>query len=91
MTEEEASILNDIDIRFKDVEQAFTTVNECLVVVSQKLSELQTAHNEIVEACSKLQTVDKVLYQPVGDYDYLTMKQNLDLIYERLGKLEGNQ
>jgi hypothetical protein len=89
MTEEEQSILNEIDIRFSDLAEAFKTVNECLVQIGNRLNALEKAHNEVVDSCSKLITVDKVTYKPNGDYEYLSLKNNLDLIYKRLDKLEG--
>ena len=36
----------------------------------------------------EIPTPDKTLYKPEGETDYMTLKQNLDFIYERLDNLE---
>jgi len=37
-----------------------------------------------------IQSFDKVYYKPPGGDEYLTIKENLDFIYKRLGELENN-
>ena len=65
----------------KQLAEALNTLNECLIVIGKRLDALETYVQEIP-------TPDKTLYKPEGETDYMTLKQNLDFIYERLDNLE---
>ena len=65
----------------KQLAEALDTLNECLIVIGKRLEALETYVQEIP-------TPDKTLYKPEGETDYMTLKQNLDFIYERLDNLE---
>ena len=65
----------------KQLAEALNTLNECLIVIGKRLDALETYVQEIP-------TPDKTLYKPEGETDYMTLKQNLDFIYERLANLE---
>ena len=65
----------------KQLAEALNTLNECLIVIGQRLDALETYVQEIP-------TPDKTLYKPEGETEYMTLKQNLDFIYERLDNLE---
>lgn len=100
MTEEENKLIQqmirEVDNRFADIHDAMKTVNDCLIKIGERLNDLESAHNVVVEYIEKIQSVDKVLYKPVGTdiqnemEGYLNIKENLDLIYQRLGVLENN-
>ena len=66
----------------KQLAEALNTLNECLIVIGKRLDALETYVQEIP-------TPDKTLYKPEGETDYMTLKQNLDFIYERLDNLEA--
>lgn len=89
MNEEDQMIIKEIDDRFNDAANALKTVNECLIKIGERLDNLEKHHNDLVEVIQGIQSVDKVLYKPNGDYDYLSIKENLDLIYKRIGDLEN--
>ena len=65
----------------KQLAEALNTLNECLIVIGKRLDALETYVQEIP-------TPDKTLYKPEGETYYMTLKQNLDFIYERLDNLE---
>ena len=65
----------------KQLAEALNTLNECLIVIGKRLDALETYVQEIP-------TPDKTLYKPEGETDYMTLKQNLDFIYERLDNLD---
>ena len=65
----------------KQLAEALNTINDCLIVIGKRLDALETYVQEIP-------TPDKTLYKPEGETDYMTLKQNLDFIYERLDNLE---
>ena len=65
----------------KQLAEALNTLNECLIVIGKRLDALETYVQEIP-------TPEKTLYKPEGEKDYMTLKQNLDFIYERLDNLE---
>lgn len=100
MTDEEnkliQQLIREVDTRFGDIHDAMETVNDCLIKIGERLNDLESAHNIVVEYIEKIQSVDKVLYKPVGTdiqnemEGYLNIKENLDLIYQRLGVLENN-
>lgn len=89
MTEEDQNIINEIDAHFNDVANALKTVNDCLVAIGNRLDSLEKHHNDLVEVIQNIQSVDKVLYKPNDNYDYLSIKDNLDLIYKKIGDLEN--
>ena len=43
---------------------------------------------ELEEYVTTMNISEKILYKPSGQEKYLNIKENYDLIYERLGKLE---
>ena len=65
----------------KQLAEALNTLNQCLIVIGQRLDALETYVKE-------LPTPDKTYYQPEGEDKYLSLKENLDYIYERLDNLE---
>lgn len=89
MIEDDSAIIQEIDTRFNDAVNALNTINDCLVKVGERLNNLEKYHNDLVDAIQQIQSVDKVLYKPEGDYEYLSIKDNLDLIYKRIGDLEN--
>ena len=88
--EEESIILKEIDERFVDIGEALKTVNECILTLNDRLTACESTLSAIVEAHNHLQTVDRVTYRPPGSEEHISVKDNLDLIYERLSKLENN-
>lgn len=88
--EEESIILKEIDERFVDIGEALKTVNECILTLNERLTTCESTLSAIVEAHNHLQTVDRVTYRPPGSEEYMTVKDNLDLIYDRLEKLENH-
>ena len=73
--------IKEIFACLKDNEEAHKIVNECIIKIGERLKDIETAIQE-------LPTPDKTYYKPIGAEEYLTLKQNLDTIYERLNKLE---
>ena len=64
-----------------EVSEALDAINKCLIAVGKRL--------EAIEKCiQELPTPDKTYNKPRGAEEYITLKENFDLIYERLGKLE---
>jgi|TARA_R100000482_G_scaffold45887_1_gene16094 hypothetical protein len=61
--------------------QALIAVNECLLALGKRLEALEKHVNE-------MPTPDKTYYKPEGEDKYLSLKENLDFIYERLDNLE---
>ena len=91
MIEDENSVIREIDDNFiaisnalKELEKAHKMVDECLITLNNRVQQIE-------EYIVKLPTPDKILYKPTNSEDHLTLKQNLDLIYLRLQKLEGAQ
>lgn len=66
----------------KDNEIAHTAINEICKTLIQRLSEVEKY------VTTELSHPAKVQYRPPGKEEYLTLKENLDLIYERLNNLE---
>ena len=50
--------------------------------LSERIEQLETKIEEIP-------TPDKTYYKPKGYEDYLSYRQNLDLIYEKISKMDG--
>lgn len=63
----------------KDNEIAHNVLNEICKELIQRLNTLEEY------ATTQL---SKIRYRPEGQEEYLSLKQNLDLIYERLNNLE---
>ncbi|AOO10448.1 hypothetical protein RW03080701_079 [Synechococcus phage S-RIM8] len=74
--------IKEIFACLKDNEEAHKIVNECIIKIGERLKDIE-------DAIQELPTPDKTYYKPKGAEDYLTLKQNLDNIYERLDKLEN--
>lgn len=89
MIEDDNAIIKEIDDRFNDAVNALNTINDCLLKIGERLNSLEQYHNDLVDRIQEIQSVDKVFYKPEGDYDYLSIKENLDLIYKRIGDLEN--
>ena len=66
----------------EDTKEAIEVINQCLQKIGERL-------NAIEQFIQQIPTPDKVMYKPEGQKDYLNMKENYDLIYDRLKKLEG--
>ena len=90
MTEEEQIVIQEIDARFVNIGEALKTLNECILTLDKRLKDVEKIVSAIVEAHTHLQTVDKVVYKPPGGDEYMSVKDNLDLIYDRLETLESN-
>ena len=65
-----------------EVATALNTVNECLQVIGKRLDAIE-------QYIQEMPIHDKILYKPKNHPDYLNIKENYDLIYERLEKLEN--
>lgn len=65
-------------------EDAHHIINDCILKLADRVVDLEKTVSALIEAHNKLLTVDKVQYKPPGSEDYLTIKENLDLIYKRL-------
>jgi uncharacterized coiled-coil DUF342 family protein len=89
MSEEEQLVIKEIDDRFINIGEALKTINECILTLDKRLKDVEKIVSAIAEAHNHLQTVDRVTYRPPGGHDYMSVKDNLDLIYERLEKLES--
>lgn len=94
--EEFEKIIKEIDENFIGIKEAFDdnakaheTLNEFLTKVDEAIMALHERISAIEQHLSEFPTPDKVYYKPNGQEDYLNMKANYDLIYERLDKLEG--
>jgi hypothetical protein len=64
-----------------DNEIAHKAINDCLTTILDRLKNLEEY---------ALILPSKIQYRPPGKEEYLSLKENLDYIYERLGKLEQN-
>jgi hypothetical protein len=73
----------DADLTYisKDNEVAHEAINQCLTTILDRLKNLEEY---------TLILPGKIQYKPPGIDTYLSLKENLDLIYERLIKLENN-
>ena len=81
MSEEETLNSREAFSEEENIAAAFNTINECLQALNKRIEELETRVEE-------LPTPDKTYYKPKGYDDYLNVKQNYDIIYERLTELE---
>ena len=73
----------DADLLYisKDNEIAHQALNDCMTTILDRLKNLEEY---------ALILPSKIQYKPPGKDEYLSLKENLDYIYERLGKLEQN-
>ena len=60
---------------------ALNTINECIVKLTERV-------NAIEKYIQEMPTPDKTYYKPHGEEEYLNVKANYDLIYNRLRALE---
>ena len=65
----------------QEVAEALNAINDCLIALGKRLQEVE-------EYVATMNIAEKVLYKPNGHEKYLNIKENYDLIYERLDKLE---
>jgi len=91
----EDPILQEIDDNFVAIKeltddniQAHKIINECLLALGERINKIENILQATVEAVNEMQTVDRVAYKPDNRDEHLTIKENLDYIYERLSKLE---
>jgi hypothetical protein len=75
---------SDADLMYiaKDNEIAHTVINRICLSLADRLKALE----EYVT--TQVTHPGNVRYLPEGQEDYLTLKENLDLIYSRLNKIE---
>tara|TARA_B100000131_G_scaffold254193_1_gene248451 strand:- start:10185 stop:10448 length:264 start_codon:yes stop_codon:yes gene_type:complete len=66
---------------WQDNAEAHDIINRVLQGIVERLDAIEKYVQE-------MPTVDKTYYKPKGYDDYLNVKQNYDIIYERLTKLE---
>ena len=66
----------------EDIANALNTVNQCLQVIGQRLDAIE-------QYVQELPIHDKILYKPKNHPDYLNIKENFDLLYKRVDKLEN--
>ena len=85
MSFEEEETLNSREAfsQEENIAAAFNAINECLQALSKRIEQLETKIEEIP-------TPDKTYYKPKGYEDYLSYRQNLDLIYEKISKISEN-
>lgn len=67
----------------KDNEIAHTVLNEICKGLMKRIDKLE----EYVT--TQITSPSNIRYRPEGEEDYLTLKENLDLIYKRLNSIEG--
>lgn len=65
----------------QEVAEALNAINDCLIALGKRMKELE-------EYVTTMNISEKILYKPSGQEKYLNIKENYDLIYERLDKLE---
>ena len=65
----------------QEVAEALNAINDCLIALGKRLQEVE-------EYVATMNIAEKVLYKPNGQEKYLNIKENYDLIYQRLDKLE---
>jgi|TARA_B000000609_G_scaffold118901_1_gene92904 hypothetical protein len=84
MSFEEEETLNSREAfsQEENIAAAFNAINECLQALNKRIEDLETKIEEIP-------TPDKTYYKPKGYEDYLSYRQNLDLIYEKISKMDG--
>ena len=89
--EEENKVIKDIDDNFNDIANALKVVNECLLSLANRVTELESVVSALVEANNECVSFDKVVYKPLcGTEDHVSIKDNLDIIYSKLEELEKN-
>jgi hypothetical protein len=66
----------------KDNELAHNVINEICKSLLERIEKLETY------VTTEISHPGKIRYRPDGKEDYLSLKENLDLIYERLNNLE---
>jgi len=69
---------------FKDNANAHEILNEIIVKLGKRMQSIE-------EAMQELPTPDKTYYKPKNAEDYLTLCENLDVIYERLERIENGR
>lgn len=68
--------------RWADNAEAHQIINECLVSLAERLKKLE-------EYVVHIPTPDKILYKPKGEEEYLSLKENYDLIYKSIEELRN--
>jgi|TARA_B100000035_G_scaffold315003_1_gene333419 hypothetical protein len=75
------TIERDVQILADDNAMAHDALNQCVEAIGSRIKGIE-------EYVQNLPTPDKILYKPKGVEDYLSLKENLDLIYDKLTALE---
>lgn len=88
MTEEEQSIIKEIDANFVDIAEALKKLNECVLTLNDRLATVENVVTALVEANNEYVSFDKVVYKPLFAEDHISIKDNLDIIYNKLEELE---
>lgn len=93
---EDNPILKEIDDNFVGIKELFDDnaksheiLNECLLSLNERINKIENILQAAVEAINEMEAVNRVAYKPIDQENYLSIKENLDLIYEKLSKLEG--
>jgi hypothetical protein len=88
-----------MDFKFKDNEKAHEIINDIITKLIERTSDIEKYIKESVE--TRLDNIEKFVtteligpsslqYKPPGNDDYVGLGGNLDLIYERLNKIENH-
>ncbi|ABA47062.1 gp93 [Synechococcus phage syn9] len=75
------ALKDDLELLANDNATAHEALNECIGTIAEQLKGIK-------DYVTHLTTPDKILYKPKGEGEYLTLKENLDLIYAKLHSLE---
>lgn len=86
-----------INFKLNDNEQAHQIINDIIRKLIERISKLEEAISQNIAprldnlekfATSELIGPQSLQYKPQGKKDYLTLGENLDLLYDRLNRLE---
>lgn len=84
---EETTFFKEIDDNFVAIKNSLDDNAEAHEILNNTIISIKGNIDEIVNHIAALPTPDKILYKPEGA-DYMSIKENFDHIYERLGRLE---
>ena len=88
MTEEENKVIKEIDANFVDIAEALKKLNDCILTLNDRLATVENVVTALVEANNEYVSFDKVVYKPLFSEDHVIIKDNLDIIYNKLEELE---
>ena len=88
MTEEENKVIKEIDANFVDIAEALKKLNDCILTLNDRLATVENVVTALVEANNEYVSFDKVVYKPLFSEDHVSIKDNLDIIYNKLEELE---